>query len=333
MRAGLADRGGSVTVAVLAGGYPGRTTRSGGSSTKGDGAMIVAKTIDEVRGAIRQARADGKSIGLVPTMGALHEGHLSLIAAARDRCEFVAVSIFVNPAQFGPGEDLAAYPRPLEADLSACEAAGVDLVFAPDAETMYPGEALAEVSIGRLGQVLCGRSRPTHFAGVCTVVAKLFNIVAPDKAFFGAKDFQQAVIVRRMARELNFAVEIVVCPTIREPDGLAMSSRNAYLTADERRQAAALHESLRMAAEMIADRHPPAGHVLGAMRELLCVRAPAGAIDYLEIVDPNELRSVESTDGPVLIALAVRFDKAHHRRFGKARLIDNILVDGSAAGP
>lgn len=287
--------------------------------------MIVAKTIGAVRRAVCGARSAGESIGLVPTMGALHEGHLGLIAAARDRCGFVAVSIFVNPAQFGPGEDLEAYPRPLEADLAACERCGVDLVFAPDAETMYPGEALAEVRIGRLGEVLCGRSRPTHFAGVCTVVAKLFNIVAPDKAFFGAKDFQQAVVIRRMARELNFAVEIVVCPTVREADGLAMSSRNAYLTADERRQAAALHESLRMAAEMIADRHPPAERVLGAMRELLCVRAPDGDIDYLEIVDPNELRSVESTDGAVLIALAMRF--------GRARLIDNILVDGSAAGP
>ena len=289
-------------------------------------AMIVAKTIEAVRRAVggARSRSAGKTIGYVPTMGALHEGHLSLVSAAREQCDFVVVSIFVNPAQFAPGEDLAAYPRPVEADLSACEAAGVDVVFCPDAETMYPGEGSIEISVGALGEVLCGRSRPTHFGGVCTIVAKLFNIVAPDVAFFGAKDFQQAAIVGRMAGELNFPVEIVVCPTVREADGLAMSSRNAYLSDEHRRQAAGLHESLRMAAEMIAEGHPPAERVLDAMREVLRGRAPAGEIDYLEIVDPNDLGSVESTDRPVLVALAVRFDST--------RLIDNIVVDSPAAG-
>jgi len=286
--------------------------------------MIVAKTIDAVRRAVGGGRSAGETVGLVPTMGALHEGHLSLIRAAREQCGFVVVSIFVNPTQFAPGEDLAAYPRPVEADLSACEAASVDLVFCPDAEVMYPGEGLIEISAGALGEVLCGRSRPTHFGGVCTVVAKLFNIVAPDVALFGAKDYQQAAIIRRMTDELNFPIEIVVCPTVREADGLAMSSRNAYLSDEHRRQAAALYESLQAAAEMIAEGHPPAERVIEAMREVLRVRAPDGEIDYLEIVDPNDLRSVESTGRPVLVALAVRFDTT--------RLIDNIVVDSPAVG-
>ena len=286
--------------------------------------MKVAKTIEQVRAAVREAKADGKRVGLVPTMGALHEAHLSLIDAAKARCDFVVVSIFVNPTQFAPTEDLATYPRPLEADLAACRRRGVAMAFTPDVETMYPGDRVTEVTVGRLGEVLCGRSRPTHFAGVCTVVAKLFNIVCPHAAFFGAKDFQQAVILRRMAADLNFPLEVVVCPTIRDGEGLALSSRNAYLSEAQRKQAAALHEALEMAAERIAAARPPAKQIAAEIRRHLGAHAPDGEIDYVEIVDPFSLANVERTDDSILIALAVRF--------GRTRLIDNILVDARTSG-
>ncbi|HUU59099.1 MAG TPA: pantoate--beta-alanine ligase [Phycisphaerae bacterium] len=282
--------------------------------------MNVARSIDDVRRQVREARSDGKAIGLVPTMGNLHEGHLSLIDAAGRGTDFVVVSIFVNPAQFGPGEDYERYPRTPDEDFAACRGRGADLVFAPDVETMYPAEPMTEVAVKGLGSALCGRSRPAHFAGVCTVVAKLLNIVVPDKAFFGAKDFQQSVILRRMVRDLNVPVEIVVCPTVREADGLAMSSRNAYLSPEHRRQAPALQAALRTGAERIAASHPPVAEACSAMREHLRGAAPAAEVDYLEIVDPNTLQSVETTDRPVRIALAVRF--------GTTRLIDNIEVDG-----
>ena len=281
--------------------------------------MNVAETIEQIRGSVAAARRGGKLVGLVPTMGALHRGHVSLIEAAKVDCRFVVVSIFVNPTQFAPGEDFEAYPRPVEADLAACRKLAVDAVFMPSAAEMYPSAGLTEVSVARLSGVLCGASRPGHFAGVCTVVAKLFNIVQPDKAYFGAKDFQQAVIIRRMARELNFPVEVVVCPTVREPDGLAVSSRNAYLTDEQRSQAPALHAALELAERMIRRSHPPAAGVIEAIRRHLASHAPDGEIDYARIVDPEELSEVGTTDAAVLIALAVRL--------GKARLIDNTVVD------
>jgi len=282
--------------------------------------MIVCKTIAEIRRTVAAARAAGKTIGLVPTMGALHEGHMSLVAACREHCGFTVVSIFVNPTQFGPDEDYQRYPRAEAADLAACRRGGVDAVFAPSVAEMYPAGAASEVHVGRIGSVLCGRSRPTHFAGVATVVAKLFKTVAPDKAFFGAKDFQQTVVVRRMVADLNLPVEVVVCPTVREADGLAMSSRNSYLSAEERRQAAALSQALFMARDMVTQRYPPAAEVVSAIRSHLSRCAPDGRIDYVAVVDPTDLLDVKTTDRAVLVALAVKF--------GATRLIDNVLIEG-----
>jgi pantoate--beta-alanine ligase len=281
--------------------------------------MQVAQTIEDVRRPVAEARAAGKLIGLVPTMGALHEGHFSLIEAAVAECGFVVVSIFVNPLQFGPGEDLAAYPRSPGADLAACEARGVGAVFLPRVEAMYRRACRTEVRVAGLGANLCGRSRPGHFAGVCTVVAKLFHIVPADKAYFGAKDFQQAAIIRRMVEDLNFPLEVVVCPTVREGDGLAMSSRNGYLTAPQRRQAPALWQALQLAERMIRAERPRAEAVIAAVGDYIARHAPDGVVDYVQIVDPEELSDVETTDGAVLVALAVKL--------GRARLIDNILVD------
>jgi len=255
-------------------------------------------------------------------MGALHEGHLSLVDAAKGGCDAVAVSIFVNPTQFAPAEDLAAYPRRPEADLAACEARGADLVFIPSVEAMYGDGALTHVTVAELSGGLCGRSRPTHFAGVCTVVAKLFNIVQPDKAYFGRKDFQQAVIIRRMARDLDFPIEIVTCPIVRESDGLALSSRNAYLTPPQRAQAPALSASLAAAERLIRAEAPPAEAVRAQVRRHLAAHAPDGRIDYVEVVDPEALTAVARARPPVLVALAVRF--------GSTRLIDNVLVDAEA---
>ncbi len=281
--------------------------------------MKVLESIEDVRRSVARAKAAGRMIGFVPTLGALHGGHFSLIEAARSACEFVVVSIFLNPTQFGPSEDLRAYPRTPEADVAACERLGVDLVFMPPVEAMYGSGSLTEVHVKEISETLCGRTRPGHFAGVCTVVAKLFNIVQPDKAFFGAKDFQQAAIVRRMVRDLKFPLEIVFCPTVREADGLAVSTRNSYLTEDQRRQAPALYGALRLACRQIRQSHPPAEEVAAAMRDYLAAYAPDGQVDYVQIVDPNDFRDVETTDRPVLVALAVRM--------GTARLIDNMLVD------
>jgi len=287
--------------------------------------MKVARTIAEVRRHVVEARRTGKSVALVPTMGALHEGHFSLIDAASKASDFVVVSIFVNPKQFGPNEDFRSYPRSEQADLAACRGRGVDLVFIPSEQEMYGSGAATAVTVSRLSETLCGRSRPTHFVGVCTVVAKLLNIVQPDKAFFGAKDFQQAVIIRQMVRDLNFPVEVVLCPTIRRADGLAMSSRNKRLSPAERTEAAELHKSLLLAERMIRSSHPPASKVVAAIRSHLDAHAPGGRPDYIQIVDPDELTDVETTDRPVLVALAVHF--------GSARLIDNILVDVDSASP
>ncbi len=281
--------------------------------------MKVIKTIQAMRSDVRAARAGGKTVGVVPTMGALHAGHVSLIDAARRACDYVVVTIFVNPTQFAPTEDLGAYPRTLEADLGACGDHGADAAFVPDADEMYPTDAMTEVHVRTISERLCGRDRPVHFGGVCTVVAKLFNIVPADKAFFGQKDFQQTVVVKRMVADLNFPVEIVVCPTVREADGLAMSSRNVYLTPAQRRQAPALYGALQRGRDLIARSHPPAEQVAQAMRRHLAADAPDGQIDYVAIVNPSTLDDVESTDGPVAMALAVRL--------GRARLIDNVVIE------
>jgi len=285
--------------------------------------MIIARTIRQIRAATGEARSAGKRVGLVPTMGALHAGHYSLIEAARRQCEFVVVSIFVNPIQFGPAEDLAEYPRTPEADLAGCESRGASAVFLPQVDEIYPRPCRTVVDVPDLGRGLCGARRPGHFQGVCTVVAKLFNIVQPDVAYFGAKDFQQATILRRMTEDLNFPVAIEVCPTVREADGLAMSSRNAYLSAEQRSQATALWQSLQLAAKLVAQERPPAGDVVAGILSYLGEHAPEGVVDYVEIVDPDELTPAEGTGGKVLIALAVRF--------GSARLIDNILLDSASS--
>jgi len=278
--------------------------------------MKVAQTIQAVRQSVKAAKNDGKRIGLVPTMGALHVGHVSLIERAIERCDFVVVSIFVNPTQFGRGEDYEKYPRPVEADLEICEKAGVDLVFNPSPEVMYGAQSFTRVTVEKLTEPLCGRSRPGHFGGVTTVCAKLFNIVLPDVAYFGQKDAQQAIVIKRMAADLNMPLEIVVCPTVREPDGLAVSSRNKYLSERQRKEAANIYKSLTMCKEMRLAGVADAKEIIDAMREIL-EQIDGGEIEYVEIVDTETLRSVDEIEGKVLAAVAVRL--------GPARLIDNIV--------
>jgi len=254
-------------------------------------------------------------------MGALHEGHLSLVRAARASCDAVAVSIFVNPTQFGPNEDLAKYPRSFERDREMLEREGVDLLFAPAAEEMYPGGAVTWVTVEALSAKLDGRSRPTHFRGVTTVVAKLFHIVEPDVAFFGQKDGAQAAIIRRMVRDLNLPVEIFVCPTVREPDGLAMSSRNAYLDAGQRKQALALHRSL-MRVQQLADAGERSAARLAAAGRAEFAAESSVRLDYFEIVHPDTLDPVEDVSEGALVAVAAFV--------GTTRLIDNIRLEKTA---
>ncbi len=279
--------------------------------------MKVCRTIDEMRAASRAARREGKSLGLVPTMGALHEGHLSLVRAAKAQCDLVAASIFVNPLQFGPNEDLAKYPRTFDRDRELFAQAGVDFIFAPSVEEMYPAGAVTYVTVEGLSDKLCGRSRPGHFRGVTTVVAKLFNIVEPDRAFFGQKDAAQSTIIRRMVRDLNIPVQIVVCPIVREMDGLAMSSRNAYLDAQQRKSALVLYRSL-MAVQERFDQGEREVRALIEAGNQVFAQEPAVRLDYFEIVDPETLDPVENLSRPALVAVAVFV--------GKARLIDNIVL-------
>jgi pantoate--beta-alanine ligase len=279
----------------------------------------VVTDIVPLRDAVADARRRGQMVGLVPTMGALHAGHLSLIEAARAEAGFVIVSIFVNPTQFGPNEDLQRYPRPLERDLELCGRAGVDLVFHPEPAILYPPGYRTFVEVTGLQNILCGASRPGHFRGVATVVLKLFNLVQPDRAYFGQKDAQQARIIRQMVRDLNVPVEVRVCPIVREADGLALSSRNQYLEADERRQATVLHRALVEARQRIEAGERDAAAVRRAMVEHIA-SAPGAVVDYIAVVDADSLEELARIvpGRPTLLALAVKF--------GGTRLIDNLQI-------
>jgi len=277
----------------------------------------IYTTINEIRAASRAARRAGKRLGFVPTMGALHDGHLSLIRAARAGTDVVAASIFVNPTQFGPNEDLAKYPRSFERDCELLEREGVEMLFAPAEEEMYPAGAATWITVEELSNKLDGRSRPGHFRGVTTVVAKLFHIVEPDAAFFGQKDAAQVAIIRRMVRDLNLAVEVMVCPIAREADGLALSSRNAYLTAEQRKQALVLYRAL-MRVQGLAS----AGETGAAKLRAAGVEEFAGEgsvrLDYFEIVNPETLDPVDKISGGTLVAVAAYV--------GNTRLIDNLML-------
>ncbi len=290
--------------------------------------MQVLRDIASTRAAIATARRDGRVIAFVPTMGYLHAGHLSLVEAARrddtsrtgpvQRAKpFIVVSIFVNPTQFGPQEDFGRYPRDTAGDLEKCAAAGVELVFLPGPEEMYRPDASTTVRVAGLTDTLCGPCRPGHFDGVATVVAKLFNIVQPDRAYFGQKDAQQLAVIRRMVRDLDFPLEIVGCLTVREPDGLAMSSRNALLAPQERQRATALYRALCAARERIAAGERSAAAVTAEMQAIVAAVQPQ-RIDYISVVDPETMQLVETIHGPVLVALAVRI--------GNTRLIDNMTI-------
>jgi len=279
--------------------------------------MRVCHSIDEVRAASRTGRREGKSLGLVPTMGALHEGHLSLVRAAKAQCDLVVVSIFVNPLQFGPNEDLAKYPRNFDRDRELLAKEGVDFIFAPRVEEMYPAGAVTYVTVEGLSDKLCGRSRSGHFRGVTTVVSKLFNIVEPDRAFFGQKDATQSTIIRRMVRDLNIPVRVVVCPIVREPDGLAMSSRNAYLDAGQRKSALVLYRSLTAVQERFDQGERKARVLIDAGKQTLA-HEPLVRLDYIEIVDPETLEPVDDLSRGGLAAVAAFV--------GNVRLIDNFVL-------
>jgi pantoate--beta-alanine ligase len=283
----------------------------------------VANTIAEVRTATEQAWRAGKSVGFVPTMGALHAGHAALIRAARAETDFTVVSVFVNPTQFGPNEDFTRYPRTFDADRELCGAVGTDLIFAPAREEMYPPDSRTFVEVTGLEDVLCGRSRPGHFRGVATVVAKLFNIVQPHVAFFGQKDAQQVAIIRRMVADLNLPVVVRVVPTVREPDGLAMSSRNRYLDPTQRLNATCLVRALRKADALVAGGERSVPAIERAMADLIGA-TPGALLDYAEIRDLEALEPVATLHRPALAALAVYF--------GTTRLIDNTILSPGEPG-
>lgn len=281
-------------------------------------APLVVRGIPQVREAVARARASGRRIGFVPTMGALHVGHVSLMDASRKSGAYTVVSIYVNPTQFGPNEDFSAYPRTFETDLSVCSKAGVELVFVPENTEMYPPGDQTRVHPGRLADALCGPFRPGHFEGVCTVVAKLFNIVMPDVAYFGQKDAQQAAIIRRMVCDLLMPIAVEVCPLIRDADGLALSSRNVRLTAEDRTKALTLYQSLCKAEQMLRSGERSSGRIVAAMRAIIAQFAEI-RVDYLSLVDPESLEELPSPGGRVLVAGAIRV--------GDVRLIDNVLVE------
>ncbi|PKQ37954.1 MAG: pantoate--beta-alanine ligase [Actinobacteria bacterium HGW-Actinobacteria-1] len=276
---------------------------------------------EEVRQAVLAAKREGKRVALVPTMGALHDGHLSLVRAACERADYVVVSIFVNPTQFGPGEDFEAYPRDLDRDMQLLRAEGADLLFTPSTASMYAADAQVEVAPGPLGTLWEGAIRPGHFAGVCTVVSKLFNIVLSDLAFFGEKDFQQLTIIKRMVCDLDFPVRVVPCPIVREPDGLALSSRNAYLSPDERRAATVLYRALRTAETLALGGEHDVALIAEAMRECVA-EEPLATLDYAAVVDPATLVEPATLDRPARAIIAARL--------GATRLIDNMQLTTGA---
>jgi len=282
--------------------------------------MKICSTIVDARLACRAARASDQRLGLVPTMGALHDGHRTLVRAAKARCDIVAVSIFVNPTQFGPAEDLSKYPRQIDHDRQLLEDEGIDILFAPPVEEIYPfpGGEVSWVTVAGLSEKLDGRSRPGHFRGVTTIVAKLFHIIEPDAAFFGQKDAAQLAIIRRMVRDLNFAVEVVACPIVREPDGLAMSSRNGYLSGEDRVRALVLRRSLLRVQQEFEAGERIAANLISAGKDVF-VTEPQVAIDYFEIVDPERLDPVQRISQPSLVAVAAYV--------GTTRLIDNVLLN------
>ena len=281
--------------------------------------MKIVNTVKEMKKIIKNLKEEKKVIGFVPTMGYLHEGHLSLIRKSVKKTDRTIVSIFVNPTQFGPSEDYDRYPRDIERDKRLLKREKVDYLFHPSVEEMYPPEYKTYVEVTELQDKLCGHSRPGHFRGVCTIVLKLFNIVQPDIAFFGQKDAQQAIIIKRMARDLNLDVKIEIMPIIREKDGLAISSRNTYLSLEERKQATVLYRSLQLAKELIENGEKNSELIISRMRKLI-ESEPSAKIDYVEIVDIEELNPVKEIKNKALIALAVYI--------GNTRLIDNIIVNG-----
>ena len=279
--------------------------------------MKIVGTVKEVREQVKEWKRQGLSVGFVPTMGYLHEGHKSLMDAARKGNDKVVVSIFVNPMQFGPTEDLATYPRDLDHDAALCESAGVDLIFHPEAEEMYEKDFCSFVDMTGLTEGLCGKTRPIHFRGVCTVVNKLFNIVTPDHAYFGQKDGQQLAVIKRMVRDLNMDIEIVGCPIVREEDGLAKSSRNTYLSPEERKAALILSKTVALGKEL-AKTEKDANKVVEAMKKNIETE-PLAKIDYVEAVDALSMAPVEKLEGTCMLAMAVYI--------GKTRLIDNTLIN------
>ena len=279
--------------------------------------MKIVGTVKEVREQVKEWKKQGLSVGFVPTMGYLHEGHKSLMDAARKGNDKVVVSIFVNPMQFGPTEDLATYPRDLDHDAALCESAGVDLIFHPEAEEMYEKDFCSFVDMTGLTEGLCGKTRPIHFRGVCTLVNKLFNIVTPDHAYFGQKDGQQLAVIKRMVRDLNMDIEIVGCPIIREEDGLAKSSRNTYLSSEERKAALILSKTVALGKEL-AKTEKDANKVVEAMKKNIETE-PLAKIDYVEAVDALSMAPVEKLEGTCMLAMAVYI--------GKTRLIDNTLIN------
>lgn len=279
--------------------------------------MKIIRNIKEMSEVAKKHRQRRKSIGLVPTMGALHEGHLSLVRRARRENVFVVVSIFVNPAQFGPKEDLKSYPKPFKNDLVSCRKEGVDIIFHPEAKQIYPEGYKTYVEVKNLSDLLCGKSRPGHFKGVATIVTKFFNIVQPDTAYFGQKDAQQAVIIKKMVKDLNIPVKIKVMPIVRQKDGLAMSSRNTYLSAQGKKDALVLSQSLNLAKDLIQKGESDSHKIIHSMSKLIQNKMVA-KIEYIAIVDSKNLKPIERIKKHCLIALAVKI--------GKTRLIDNIII-------